>query len=439
MIQRPQRGRGAAKPGIVFIIALSSMLAMVLIGTVFVGSASQQLQDARRDIELLQASAMADAGVNYFIWRQRYSGDAITSAYNPVSNIRALAPGSTPTPQIVPASLTLGEGTSAVWLFRYLPEGTTQEAYQVVSKGYYRGRERVVRSVLQGPVTQNTNPDPDPIIIPPNPRWMDYAIFSNAPLTISSSTDVTGNIATNSDVTVDISGGGSITGNVYAAGAVNLSKGDITGQLTYGSTVYDKHGNVMSAAEIEQQFPGAAKLPDDQPKRIEVDGMDPLVYKTWADRYGSSAYFSGTNLSNVNQGTSPILYVNAAQAANFELTLGNLKGPLTVFVEGDIKLSGNIQVGDPDNPVALIATGKIVMNGTPTVYGVVWAHSGVNGGTSNIYGTLRVDQSGYIQGNPQIHWQQYNPGLIVPPPPGPDPDPDPNNVAPWTMGSWEML
>ena len=99
--QAPRKG----KPGFVFIVALLSMLAMVVVGTSFIGSANQQMQDARRDLDMLHAIAMADTGLNYLIWRQRYSTNKIMTIYDELTDLHALTPNSTPPPQVAPATL----------------------------------------------------------------------------------------------------------------------------------------------------------------------------------------------------------------------------------------------------------------------------------------------------------------------------------------------
>lgn len=412
------------KHGVIFVVALLSMLGMVVIGTAFVASATQQLQDARRDLDMLHATALADAGLNYFIWKQRYSGSPITTIHDAFSNIYALKPGGTPAPQVTSSTLTFGEATGSVWLFKYTPEGATYDSYQVVAKGYCRDRNRTVRAVLQGPVSS---------IVGPRPPWMDYAIFADASMVIDTSTNIIGDLASNGNIILNMSGGGGVTGDVRAATTVKIGKNAtyVNGSLLYGTAVFDRKNNVLTDAQASTYFSsGVSAIPPDQPRTIPVDGMNPEVYYNWADSLGDDAFYDNTTLSDPSQVTTPVLYVNPDLSAGFTLKIAtDLEGPLTIFVNGNVELAGNTTLGTPDNPVAIIATGNITCKGTSTIYGLAWANGTFGGGTPNIHGSVRCQVVGAFQGNPQINWQYYDDDLINPP----------DFTDMWKQGSWELL
>lgn len=415
---------GAKKHGMIFIVALLSMLGMVIVGTAFVASASQQLQDSRRDLDILQATALADAGLNYFIWNQRYSGDPITTIHDNFTSIYDLLPDSNPAPQISSSTLTFEEATGDVWLFKYMPEGAAMNSYQVISRGFCRGRNRTVRAVLQGPKQQ---------INPPRPPWMDYAIFADSSMVIDTSTNVKGDLASNGNIILNTSGGGSLAGNLHAATTVKIGKNStfINGTLVYGTNVYNNKNELLTDAQIDALFTGGSSpIPADQNPKIQVDGMNPQTYLDWANSYGSAAFYEQTRLSDPSLVTTPILYVNEDLTPGYQLRIdSDLPGPTTIFVNGDVELRGNVVIGTKDNPVAIIATGNISCSGSPTVNGMIWANGTFGGGTPTVNGTARCQVLGSFQGNVQMNFQHYDEDFITPP--------DFSDL--WKQGSWELL
>ncbi|MHB9109234.1 MAG: hypothetical protein ACYDCO_19445 [Armatimonadota bacterium] len=415
---------GAKKRGMIFIVALLAMLGMVVIGTSFVASAGQQLQDSRRDLDMLQATAMADAGLNYFIWQQRYSGSPITTLHENLTSIYDLLPTTSPAPQISSSVLTFGEATADVWLFKYMPEGAAMNSYQVISRGFCRDRNRTVRAVLQGPKTQ---------IDPPRPPWMDYVIFAGSSMVIDTSTNVRGDLASNGNIVLNTSGGGSLTGDIRAATTVKLTKNStyIDGSLLYGTTVYDNKNNILTDTQIDALFSGGSSpIPAGQDPRIQVDGMNPQTYLDWANAFGSTAFYDQRILADPSIVTTPILYVNEDLTPGYQLRIDtDLPGPTTIFVNGDVELHGSIVLGTVDSPVAIIATGNIICSGTPTVNGMIWANGTFGGGTPNVIGTARCEVLGSFQGNPQMTFQYYDEDFITPP--------DFSDL--WKQGSWELL
>ena len=415
---------GAKKRGMIFVVAMLAMLGMVLIGTAFVASASQQLQDSRRDLDMLQATALADAGLNYFIWKQRYSGDPVTTIHETMPNINTLLPNSNPAPQISDSTLTFGEATGDVWLFKYLPEGAAMNSYQVISRGFCRDRNRTVRAVLQGPKQQ---------VNPPRPPWMDYVIFAGSSMVIDTSTNVRGDLASNGNIILNTSGGGSLAGNIRAATTVKLTKNStyIDGSLLYGTTVYNSKNEVLTDAQVDALFSGGSSaFPAGVNPKLSVEGMNPQVYKDWANAFGSTAFYDQRTLADPGVVTTPIFYVNEDLTPGYQLRIDtDLPGPTTIFVNGDVELHGSIVLGTVDSPVAIIATGNITCSGTPTVNGMIWANGTFGGGTPNIIGTARCEVLGQFQGNPQMTFQHYDEDFITPP--------DFSDL--WKQGSWELL
>jgi len=412
------------KRGMIFVVAMLAMLGMVLIGTAFVSSASQQLDDAQRDLDMLHATALADAGLNYFIWKQRYSGVIITDIHDSLTDIRDLAPDGSPAPQVADDTLSFGEATGDVWLFSYTPIGATFDSYQVVAKGYCRNRIRIVRAILQGPITMGDGV---------RPPWMDYAIFSDASMVIDTSTNVTGPIASNGNIVLNMSGGGGLVGDVRAATTVKFGKNSthLYGDLVYGTALYDSKNRILTPYQAGVYVTGDVDpIPDGQPTTLPVDGMNPEMYLNWANSFGAEAFYDSDTLSDPALVTTPVLYVNADNTPNFDLRITtDLPGPLTIFVNGNLELHGNVILGTTENPIAVIATGNISCDGTPTVNGMIWANGTFGGGTPNVNGSVRCQVVGSFLGNPQLTWYEYDDDLINPP--------DFTDI--WKEGSWELL
>ncbi len=129
--------------GIIFSVALCSLLVMLIVGISFMGASVQVLSNARRDMTQLHAVAMADAGIQYLIWRQKYSSQpiAIGSIFSDTTNVSTLDYTKTPAAQI---QLALGDGGqdhAAIWLCNVTTPGQTP-GYQAISQGYYRDYAR---------------------------------------------------------------------------------------------------------------------------------------------------------------------------------------------------------------------------------------------------------------------------------------------------------
>jgi len=405
---------------VVFILALVALTVMMLTGVSFMSLASQQLLDARRDYASLHALAMADTGISYYVWKQRYSSTPISNYYASSqlpADVHTLSLTGSPAPQVTPSSLTFSEDKSAVWCFTITPSGATGSCYEVISKGYYRNAQRLVRSVLQGVTTSGSTP-----------AWLSYGIYSDAQTVVSNSMDITGDIGSNGSVVLNLSGGGSLNGNVRSASSIQFAKNAayVNGNLQYGTQVLDKKGNDVTAQATDYcsgsaaQLTGTAKLP--------LDTMNPQLYAQWANLYGSSAVFNGTSLA-LNQVTTPIMYVNSNQTPGYTLQLsGTPTGPRTIFVNGDINL-GNNTIGSPTAPVAVICTGNISANGNATFYGDMWANGNISfNGHETVDGSIRCNVASF-QGNPSFTYTNYHLNLISPP----------NSQNLWTLSSWEIL
>ncbi len=404
--------------GVVFVIAIVGLAVMLIIGVTFMSMSIQQLMDARRDYNALRALSMADAGINHFVWQQRFSGQPIDD-FKDMTTIGAvyeLAPGGDPAPQITPSDFPFDDGQAAVWLFHHQLEGSTGVSFQIIAKGFYREHVRTVRGVLEGP-RQSTETAP--------PTWTRYAVFADSQIRFNTATRINGDLATNGSMILNMANGGYINGSVYTASFLQILKmnQEVGGNLNNAGPTLDKKNNPINPLDY---FTGSSS---NVAPKIVVDGMNSAAYADWASHY-QNATFSGTTISSASQITTPILYCNPSKTAPYQLEIdADLKGPLTIFVNGDIYLNGNIKLGTATAPISIIGTGSLICKGTPTIYGTVWMAGPANNGTPNVIGSLRcstVSDGG--NGNPSFTWKNY--GDIVTPP-------DFNDA--WRLSSWEIL
>ncbi|HEY3416918.1 MAG TPA: polymer-forming cytoskeletal protein [Armatimonadota bacterium] len=406
--------------GIIFITAVISLAVMFVVGVAFISMASQQMGDSQRDLKALHAIAMADAGINYLVWKQKFSSSPITAIYTAQTNYAAIAPQL----HLVLGDLSQDQGD--VWLMQLNAPGTSQ-GYEAISRGNYRSYNRIVRSILQGPIAVETGSSE----IQPPPQ-LTYAVFTKSDLTIDTSTNVHGDVGSNGNVLLNTSGGGNLEGNVYAVGGVIFKKNTsyVTGNVRYGTGLYDKNGdNVTSQSSAYLSGStqrGATTLVVPTPVR------EP--YLNWANSIGPSAFYNEARLNDASQVTTPILYVNSNGASPFNLDINaSLQGPLTIFVNGDVRLNGNTVLGSREHPIVLITTGSVLCNGTPEINGVIWANGTFGNGTPTLNGSVVCNNIAEFQGNVQLNYQTYGGVQIVPPTVTYD------NSYLWDVTSWELI
>jgi hypothetical protein len=414
--------------GIVFVATIIAMVVMFTIGTTFMAMASQQFSDARRDLSAVHAVAMADAGLHYIAWRQKYSTSVVPmdNWLPAATNMHTLAPSGAVAPTV---QLTLGssqEDKSYIWLIKYNAPGSTT-GYQAVCQGWFRQYSRAARGVFLGVIATGGS-----TAQPPPTTQLQYATYTQADLHINSSTDVTGPVGSNSNVYINCSGGGSMNGDVYAAGSITLEKNTsvINGSVDYGTKIYNSKGKDVTASPGSLVTGDSSGGATTQP----IPAINRDAYKAWADSYGTSSYLTSTNLNSASVLTTPIVYANPNNVSPFVLdinaNLNNLTGPLVLFVNGSVRIEGNTTVGSEAHPVVIIATGDITLKGNCAIYGVVWSSGTFGGGTPNLTGSAISGALGGFQGNPQLNFKHYDVPVT---PPAVDPS------AAWSTSSWELL
>lgn len=398
--------------GIIFVTAIVLLAVMMVIGTVFMVSAMQQFADARRDLHALHALAMADAGLNYVIWNQKYpteSGAAISQTAIPTapSDLRLLSATSTPAP---PFALAWDQDTDTAKMWLLKIPGITS-GYQVISKGYYRGYLRSVRATVRAPVSSDSRP-----------AIFDNALFSGADMSLGGSVIVNGKVGSNGN----FSGNGSfsITGGLNAAGSISIKGSPTIGGLTeYGTTISAGGAHITpSHTGTTQPFPS----------------LDMAAYEAYARRFGQ--VITPTNGTYELHGnyeftdTNKVLYVKG----NVDLS-GSISGVGTIVAEGYIDITGNVSTAGhtgTQSPLVLVSTNQLRLRGNINfVDAFIYAH-GIDGtqaladagGNVTIYGAVIAD-SIRSNGNITIHYRPPQPPVL---PPGDDPNA-------WNVASWEAI
>lgn len=431
--------------GFLFVTSIAILTVMTIIGTAFLGSSIQQLQSARLAHNAIHALAMADAGVNYAIWNQRWTSNAI-----PVTDARILSSTTSPDSLYLGGSIsptftlslgTTGEDTFAVWLTKYqrdIPGSDPVKGFMAISRGYFRNGysgnySRSVRAILQPP------PDTPPTTQQEFPQ-LNYAIYTESDLRVNTSTNVNGNggggIGTNGSAYLSTSSGGYIQSNVYSAGSVSFDKNKTTvqGNLRYGTKVLDTKGNDISAL-LGTSVTGTA-IKD--AVTMLVPEMNSDEYLAWAQYSGATnSIYYGTRITTADVIKTDILYVNPDKTPGFVLNIDtDIKKSGLVFVNGDISVGGNVQLGVYDaggnsKPLVLVATGSVLCSGSSYINGIIWNKGSFGGGTPTVNGSIICNNVTSFQGNPYMIHRKYTVPVL--------PCDISNYEHAWRVAGWEEL
>lgn len=465
---RPRRG-------VVFLVAIVALVVMLIIGVTFAGQAMQQLKTARRELNDLHALAMADAGVQYMRFAQKFSGPLLANAYNGDASI-AIGTASIPYPNMMGidesrlgfSTLTrekhgslvnylplpnLGDGQrdqGGVWIFRMTvnENGNTGAAaatplvgYQIIAKGYYRDSQRAVRAVLVPPpsaytkttTTETEEPGTPP---PPPPRSpiFDYALFGDASLNLKGNPTVVGDVGSNGFI--------KIWGN----------SANFNGEADAGGVIDDKHNRIADNKE-HANLGRFADMPIlnlaeyyEYATRLNTATSDPT------DTMGTVITGDFSPTSSEDFGTKNFIYVTGTLHISGNVTI---PANMTIVAVNGIRVSGNVSAPKPaDGSVGLvlITPSNIKVTGNPTIDAVIFARNvevPVNAdgvGNATIYGAVLADNVDG-RGNYTIYYRRpASDVIIIPPPPPPPPDVTVTEETDgsalnrqWNIASWERL
>lgn len=425
------------KRGVIFVIAIVALAVMLTLGISLVGVTTHQLGNAKRLLNDVHAIAMADAGLNLLIWRQKWG--KTDGSLNPITpktlptgyNLHGVTTDKSPSvapvieewPMFMPDGAPTGDRLS-VWLFDYSVNGTN--GYQVISQGKYRGYTRMVRAILQGAGSGSTGGSNPPPVTPPAPIF-NQALFSGGNLTLSGNANVTGSVGTNGNFTA--SGNMSISQDINAAGSVKISGNNVLvgNTIHYGTTFTGKTGYTKAKDGTVFPFPS----------------IDVNAWKTAA--INSGAVINGNlNISGKQNFNKPIVYVKGDVTFSGQ---SSIVGKTTLVVEGSVHFSGQL-ASDPAPPstksnIVIMATNGVQFTGQTTVNATIYAHnvtqtgSFQGSGQATVYGAIIADT---ISGSGQFTIYYRTPDTYTQPPTDPGGGGGGSTSAyQWNVASWEPL
>ncbi|HEY3379325.1 MAG TPA: hypothetical protein VGL77_17750, partial [Armatimonadota bacterium] len=368
--------------GVVFVTAIVGLTVMLIVGTAFMALSLQRVRDASRALKAVHAIAMADAGVNYMLWNQKYPEESLSKIDD-----TNLLPANTAVGALTTATTTALRQSSpgewpdgdqfASWLLKYTlptsPAGAL-DGYQLIAKGTYRGYTRVLRVIVRAPAQII---DPNPPLNPPPPPVLDYALFSGTGLTISGSSTVHGDVGCNLDLSIS-SGAAHVYGKAMAGGRITTKDwGNISGTRS-----------------------------EHQPQVILSDIIQMANLLAYATAHGNDVYQGSLSFNGNQSVQNRVIYVKGDVTINANTQFSDI---VTIVAEGNVTINGNVSsVGPADTSnlfiispnsvkfkingnaninATIIAPGvnaSLIVNGSANLVGAVLANSVTGTGNMNI-------------------------------------------------------
>ena len=159
---------------------------------------------------------------------------------------------------------------------------------------------------------------------------------------------------------------------------------------TSGITVHSGSGNVQTGSATLHSLPGT-------PPEASVAKNDTTLTSLTDEQFFQE--FFGDTKANV-QASSVIV-----NPSNANKELDGMTGK-KIWIPGDTQINSNITVGSMTEPVIIIVDGELKINGTVTIYGILyctsiaWDNTGM--GNVNIYGAAVAEGSFSGTGTPTI-------------------------------------
>ncbi len=310
--------------GFALISAVAFLVLLLGFGASMLQQTIQELSRADRAKKETRAFNLAEAGIDYAAWRL-YNGEGSTL---PVTWGRTdLSNGS--------FTVTVDSYNGASDTFVLISTGTSQGWNSVV---------KVVGSFLSNPGE------------PENPVF-DYALFSDADLTLSGTFDLTGKVHTNGKATCK--GGPKVDGDLSAVGPITIKgSANITGSKTSG-------------------------VP-----KVAMPTIDFAYYRSIAN----TVYTGDTTLSG-NTTLNGVTYIDGNATIG-----GQFSGTGVIVVKGNVSMNGNATlVSSSTDEMAIVASGTVRINGNCRIEGWVYTHNVdvpsefLGNGTADIVGGVAAD------------------------------------------------
>jgi len=313
-----------SEKGFALISAVAFLVLLLGFGASMLQQTIQELNRAGRAKKETRAFNLAEAGIDYAAWRL-YNGEGSSL---PVTWSRS----------------DLGNGDFTVNVASY--DGSP-DTLVLTSTGNSQGWASTVKVVG---CFLRTEPDTQ------NPVF-DYALFSDADLTLKGTFDLTGDVHTNGTATCQ--GGPSVDGDLFAAGSVSVQgSSNVTGEISSGAA------------------------------KIGMPTIDLAYYRSVA----TTVYTGDTTLS----GTTTLDGVTFIDGnANIG---GQMSGTGVIVVNGSVTINGNVTLqNSEDDEFAIVSTGTVRINGNCRIEGWIYTHSVDvpssfgGGGTATIVGGVAAD------------------------------------------------
>jgi hypothetical protein len=326
---RPDRGF-ALISAIVFLVVLLALGASMLDQSV------QEMVTGSRAKKDTAAFHVAEAGIDYASWKV-YNGGGATL---PVTWTRS----------------NLGTGTFSVTADKFNGSSTTLVVTSTGTTQGYTAQVKVIGALLSTGVTQEN-------------AAFDYALFSNATLSIKGAATVNGKVMANGNVTVK--GNPTVTGSISSAGTVSAGGG------------YTTYSYVP---------------------KISMPVIDINYYKSKASLILSDG-------SNIPSSIDGVVFVNGSLHINGHTTIS---GKGVIVVSGDVIVNGGavVDLNSGSDEFAIVTTGSIRTNGNCTIKGFLYAHNVsanadfTGNGTADLIGGVAADVVDKASGNITITYKQ---------------------------------
>lgn len=205
----------------------------------------------------------------------------------------------------------------------------------------------------------------------PQSAVFDYGLFSNSDLTMGGTFDITGAVHANGNVTLQ--GGPSVDGDVSAIGSIKVK------------------GSAHVTGDMKPLSP-----------RVSMPVIDVQYYRSIA-----SQIFTGDKTLSGTTTLDGVTFIDG----NVQLS-GQFKGKGVIVVKGNVHVNGSALLDDPgEDEFAIVATGKVKVNGTCRIEGWVYTHNVdvpsvfEGNGTADIYGGVAADLI-QCNGTLKVHYRE---------------------------------
>lgn len=404
--------------GAVFLVSMVTMTVMFIIGTMYLRWAANNYFQAERNLRKAHAMAAATAGLNYVIWREKYSTDQIPSnrIYDDTIDVRDAKFTSDYTPTMEFSPDNAPEDKTQVWVADFtVPGAANAVGYQAISQGEYRNYTCALRATFSKPHdSQSTS------------SLFEYAVFSMKNYDQKGPGGlIEGRLGSNGDVKIHKVKAMEITDGINAAKKVELGERVVVDQLTEYGTKYRVHKKSQAVLSHTGHV-------DDYPP------LDLAKYRQAAQENGQIIN-GNLNLRGDVPEYQGVVYVRGKIDITGDVSF--MPG-VTLVAEKEINIRGKVkQVGDEGYASVALISGRAikVSSKVSTLYAAMFVHSPdkkgnywrpkgkitVSGDTT-IYGSVVGDEI-KVKKLFNVHHKDPSSTIILP-----------GNDA-WSLISWERV